>query len=150
MDWVIVLKIVIEEPREGEEEQVIFRCHELTADVLRIISVIKEQESLIAYDNGEIYRIPPNDIYYIEAVDNKTFLYPKDKVYESKQKLYELEELLTNISFLRISKSIIVNLGKISSLRPALNGRFEAVLLNSEKIIISRQYVNDLKKRLGI
>jgi DNA-binding LytR/AlgR family response regulator len=58
--------------------------------------------------------------------------------------------VLANSDFLRISKSVIVNLSKIKSLSPALSGRFEAALDNGEKVIISRQYVGDLKKRLGI
>jgi DNA-binding LytR/AlgR family response regulator len=52
--------------------------------------------------------------------------------------------------FLRISKSVILNLSKVQKLIPALSGRFEAVLHNGLKVIISRQYVTELKKRLGI
>lgn len=47
--------------------------------------------------------------------------------------------------FLRISKAALVNLMKITALKPALNGRFSAVLSNGEEIIISRKYVQDLK-----
>ena len=144
------MKIIIEEPQDGEEEQVIFRCRQMTPEIIRIIAVLKAQDALIAYDENEIHRIRPSAVYYIEVVDNKTFLYCKEKVFESKQKLYEIEETLANSDFLRISKSVIVNLSKISSLSPALNGRFEAALDNGEKVIISRQYVGDLKKRLRI
>jgi DNA-binding LytR/AlgR family response regulator len=144
------LKIIIEEPSDGEEEQVIFRCRQMTPEIIRIIAMLKAQDALIAYDENEIHRIRPSAVYYIEVVDNKTFLYCKEKVFESKQKLYEIEEALANSDFLRISKSVIVNLSKIKSLSPALSGRFEAALDNGEKVIISRQYVGDLKKRLGI
>ena len=144
------MKIIIEEPSDGEEEQVIFRCRQMTPEIIRIIAMLKAQDALIAYDENEIHRIRPSAVYYIEVVDNKTFLYCKDRVFDSKQKLYEIEEVLANSDFLRISKSVIVNLSKIKSLSPALSGRFEAALDNSEKVIISRQYVGDLKKRLGI
>lgn len=83
-------------------------------------------------------------------MENKTFFYCKEAVYESKQKLYELEESLANSDMLRISKSVMLNLSKIKSLSPALNGRFEAILDNGERVIISRQYVAGLKKRLGL
>ena len=144
------MKIIIEEPPDGEEEQVIFRCRQMTPEIIRIVALLKAQDALIAYDESEIHRIRPSAVYYVEVVDNKTFLYCKEKVFESKQKLYEIEEALTNSDFLRISKSVIVNLSKIKSLSPALSGRFEAALDNGEKVIISRQYVGDLKKRLGI
>lgn len=50
--------------------------------------------------------------------------------------------------FLRISRAALVNLMKIKSIRPALNGRFLAVLTNGEEIVISRKYVPDLKRTL--
>jgi len=99
---------------------------------------------------NDIHRVDPKDIYYIETVDSKTFLYCEKDVYESKQKLYELEETLISGDFLRISKSVIVNLSKIKSLSPALSGRLEAVLQNSEVVIVSRQYVGELKKNFGL
>lgn len=144
------MKIIIEELQDFEEEQIIFKCRELTPELLHIISLLKNRNELIAYSGNVIYRIKLTSIYYIEVVDNKTFVYCKDKLYESKQKLYEIEEYLINSDLLRVSKSIILNLSKIKSLSPALSGRFEAVLDNGEKVIISRQYVGSLKKRLGI
>lgn len=144
------MKIVIEEPREMEEEQVIFKCHQMTPELLRVIAMLKTLDELIAYDANEIHRVRLDAIYYIEVVDNKTFLYCKERVFESKQKLYELEECLANTDLLRVSKSVILNLSKVCSLSPALSGRFEAVLKNGEKVIISRKYVSCLKKRFGI
>lgn len=49
----------------------------------------------------------------------------------------------------RCSKSMILNAGKIDYVLPSLSGRFEAVLDNGEKVIISRQYVSTLKRLLG-
>jgi DNA-binding LytR/AlgR family response regulator len=144
------LKIIIEEPHNGEEDQIIIRCRQMTGELIHMISLLKAQNSLVAYDGHDIHRIEPDRIYYIEVVDNKTFLYYKDTMFESKQKLYELEESLANRNFLRVSKSVILNLSKIKTLSPALSGRFEASLDNGESVIISRQYVGDLKKRLGV
>lgn len=144
------MKIIIEEPQDFEEEQIIFKCREMTPELLRIISLLKIKDGLIAYSGNEIHRIRLASVYYIEVVDNKTFIYTEGKLYESKQKLYEIEECLVNSDLLRVSRSIILNLSKIKSLRPALSGRFETVLDNGEKLIISRQYVGSLKKRLGI
>ena len=83
-------------------------------------------------------------------MDQKVFAYGKTEVYEVKSKLYELEEELPARDFMRSAKSTILNLNKIKSLTPAFGGRFEALLKNGEKVIISRHYVNVLKERLGI
>lgn len=144
------LKIIIEESVDGEEDQIIVRCRQMTPELFRTLNILKTQEMLIAYDGSQIHRVSQPNIYYIETVENKTFLYCKEKVYESKKKLYVLEEELLGGDFLRISKSVIINLSKVKTLTPALSGRLEAVLQNGEKVIISRQYVSDLKKRLGI
>ncbi|WP_304508074.1 LytTR family DNA-binding domain-containing protein [Anaerotignum sp.] len=144
------MKIVIMEPQDNEEDQIIFKCRSMTPELLRMIARLKAQNSLVAYKENNIYRIKPTDIYYIEAVDNKVFFYLTEKVYESRQKLYELEESLSNCDFLRVSKSVIANLSKMKALSPALSGRFEALMDNGERVIISRQYVPDLKKRLGL
>ncbi len=45
---------------------------------------------------------------------------------------------------------MVLNLNKIKHLSPAFGGRFEALLENDEKVIISRQYVPGLKERLGL
>jgi len=58
------------------------------------------------------------------------------------------EKLYGERSFFRCSKSVVVNLMKIEFMKPALNGRFMATLNNNEKVIISRQYVTELKKKL--
>ena len=101
-------------------------------------------------DNCQIKMIDPKDIYYFESVDNKTFIYCREKVFESKNKLYELENQFINTSFFRASKSIILNLSKIKKLQPMFNGRFEAILSNNERVIISRKFVPVLKEKLGL
>ena len=92
----------------------------------------------------------PKDVYYFESVDNKVFAYCEKQVYEVRKKLYELESDLSGTDFLRISKSVIVDLSKIRNLSPSFNGRLEALLRNGEKIIISRQYIPALKKKLDL
>ena len=77
-------------------------------------------------------------------------LYLREKVFESKNKLYELENQFTNTSFFRASKSIILNLSKIKKLQPMFSSRFEAILSNNERVIISRKFVPVLKEKLGL
>jgi len=145
------MKIIIEPPQGDEEEQIIIKCHNIPQDILRLLNAFKTYDDmLIGYTKSGIHRVSPKDIFYIEAVDNKTFMYLATDVYESKQKLYELEEVLDGGDFIRISKSVLVNLSKVKSLSPALSGRLEATLTNGEVVIISRQYVAELKKSFGL
>jgi len=144
------LKIIVEKPLPGEEEQLIVKCHNISPELLNVLNTVRTQGNfLICYSGNQIHKVSPTDIFYIETVDNKTFLYCKKNVYESKQKLYELEGLAMK-DFFRISKSVIVNLSKIKSLAPSISGRLEATLSNDERVVISRQYVGELKKNFGL
>lgn len=145
------MRVSIEEISREQDEEIIIRCHEVNDDILRLLNRLKtEKAGLLGYDEDNIHRLKTADVYYFEAVDNKVFIYCKDKVFESKQKLYELEEICEGKKFFRASKSVIINLTKISSVRPSLSGRFEAKLDNGEIIAVSRQYVPVLKKMLGL
>ena len=148
---IVVLKISIEEIGRDKEAEIIIRCHEVNDEVLQLVSKLKaKEEMVVAYDGNKIHQILPKDIYYFEAVDNKVFIYCRAQVFESKLKLYEIEQMYAGGYLLRISKSVIMNIKKIRYVSPAYNGRFEACLDNGEKQIISRQYVSSLKKKLMI
>ncbi|MDF2524872.1 MAG: response regulator of the LytR/AlgR family [Clostridiales bacterium] len=145
------MKVRIESIRDKEEEHVLIRCCKVNDEVLEIVRFVKSKNDLLSgYENSQVYPVSLRDIYYFEAVDNKVYAYLKSKVYEMKNKLYELEELYVKRQFFRCSKSVLVNLLKIECVKPALNGRFTAKLLNGEQVIISRQYVPELKKLLQI
>lgn len=145
------MKIIIEDIKQGEEDEIIIRCNQLNDSILQMIYGIKmNQNKLVGNYNGQMQIIEPKDVFYFESVDNKVFIYCEKRVYESKLKLYEIEEQYEKTDFFRASKSIILNLSKIKNLSPAFNGRFEALLKNKEKVIISRQFVPVLKKKLGI
>jgi len=144
------LKITIKEPPAGAEEEIIVLCHNISPELLNMLNSFKAPETvLIANLGSDIHRVNHEDIFYIETVDKKTFLYCEDEVYESKQKLYELEALGMK-SFYKVSKSVILNLRKVKALSPSLSGKVEVILTNGERVVISRPYVSELKKSLGI
>ncbi|MBQ7614782.1 MAG: LytTR family transcriptional regulator DNA-binding domain-containing protein [Butyrivibrio sp.] len=143
------MDIRIQKVEEVKTEYVEIGCHEVDSRVTDIVHFVKtRQGSLDAVKDEKQYQLPITDIYYIEAVDDKTFVYLKKECYEAKKRLYEFENLLSGREFVRISKSVIVNLMKISAIKPALNGRFMCILANGEKVIISRKYVSDVKEKL--
>ena len=145
------MKITIETLKEGEEDEIIVRCASLDDRLMKFIAALKSSDNpLTGYLDDKIVKLAPRDVFYFESVDNKVFAYAGKNVYEVRKKLYEIEEEYADTDFLRISKSAIVNVAKIAYIRPLLNGRFEAKLKNDEKIIINRQYVIELKKKLGI
>ena len=127
------------------------RCHDINGEVVSIVEKLKNGDSiLLGIKDGKTFQINVKDIFYIESVDNKTYIYLQKDVFETKLKLYELEEKLKGTKLFRCSKSMILNIAKIRSVSPSVNSRLEASLINGEKVIISRQYVGTLKKILGM
>ncbi len=146
------MKIKLEMIPKTKTEQIIFQLHELTADHQELINRLKTDKLLemIVHKGDKNYRVFPKYILYFESVDKKTFAYTKDDVFEVREKLYQLEEKLSTHQFLRISKSMILNVKQIHVIYPTLSGRFEAELENQERVKISRNYVPALKRILGM
>lgn len=115
---------------------------------IQIIEHIKEK--LQAKRENEWCFVNLLDVLYFESVDNRTFLYTKDDVMEIKQRLYELEIILSNKDFIRTSKSQIINITKVKSLRPEINRTILATMCNGEQLFISRKYVPAIRSLLSI
>lgn len=145
------MKVTILDTGADDEEEIIIKCHFLDDEILRLINYFKQgSRKLPAYKDGKMFFLEPQEVFYFESVEQKVFAYCRQEVYQVKSKLYELMEELPARDFIRASKSTILNLGKIISLAPAFGGRYEALLENQEKVIISRQYIGALKEKLGV
>ena len=132
--------------------EVIINCPKADANVLKLKKHIEAfGEKLDAVDeNNRRHFIPPLDVLYFESVDNRTFLYTETQVLEIRKRLYELEEILSDKDFVRISKSQLVNINKIKSLKPELNRSITAEMINGEILCVSRRYTKQIKTLLSI
>lgn len=143
------MKITILDKQPDEEDEIIVKCEFLDEGITRLLNQLKNGNSKINfYKNNQIHLVEKNEVLYFESVDDKVFAYTQKEVFETKLKLYELEEILPERIFFRANKAVIVNIDKIESLSPAFSGRFEAILKNGYKVIISRNYVPKLKELL--
>ena len=143
------MDITVKKIGETEKEYIEIGCHKKDERIDEIIRFIRSREGILkgSKDDRQYSLLLP-DILYIEAVDEKTFIYLENDCYESGRRLYEFDEALASRNFARISKSVVVNLMKITSIKPSLNGRFSCVLTNGEQVIISRKYVPDIREKL--
>lgn len=145
------MKINIEEIDGFGETEINIKCESISAEILEFINEYKLLDTrLWGVLEKESYILNPIDIYYIETIDNKVFAYTRNKVYEINHKLYVLEKMLPRKYFFRSSKSMIINISKIVSIKSLLNGKIQANLDNNEKVIISRANVLLFKEKLGV
>ncbi|HCO18691.1 LytTR family DNA-binding domain-containing protein [Gudongella oleilytica] len=140
------MRVCIRNVNDKNEECVVIECVEISPEVESIRSYALAKGTMLTGSAGEqIFQFELSDVFYFEAVDERVFAYTKANVYELKIRLYQLEDAYSDRHFIRCSKSFVINLMRLDSISPALNGRFYANMKNGEKIIISRQYVSALK-----
>ena len=138
---------VIEEP--GAQKEVVIRCEKADDEVRDLIRLIGMKERRFAVEDGESLRfLEPSEVLYCEYVDDRVFFYTEKAVYPAGCTLTEVEETFSPCGFFRCSKSLVVNLRKIVSLKSEMNGRIIATVKNGERIMISRHYSKCLRGRL--
>lgn len=145
------MKIEICVDENATDLEISITCKQLTPDVEKIIATLRMMNhQLTAKKADEIHLLDTAQIIYIESVDRKCFIYTSDEVYESDFRLYELEQQLEEYGFFRVSKSFLIHLQNIQSLKADINRKIRVTMSNGEEIIASRQYSDKLKKRLGV
>lgn len=97
-------------------------------------------------EDGQM-RIALSDVYYIENVDRKLFLYTQKDVYRLDISMAETEKLSEDSDLVRISRTCIMNTLHLKGIRQLKNSHLEATLDNGEHLIVSRKYLRDIKRR---
>ena len=144
------VKITIQENASQDEPEIVIHCKKIDEQVSEAVSALSNlDKKLTGVKDGKIFVLYSPDIFYFESVDKKTFAYTQSEVYEVSLRLYELEECLPR-AFFRASKSTVINISKIKSIMPNFSGRLEVTLITGERLIVSRQYANILKTKLGL
>lgn len=145
------MKITINIDENLPDLEIVINGNSLSPQIENIIATLRMLDSQITVTrDGESYILDVAKIVYIESVDRKTFVYTQRDCFESKLKLYEIEQQLCKGGFLRISKASLVNLKYVRSMRAELDRKIRLTLETGEQIIVSRQYAEELKHRLGV
>ena len=145
------MKLTINQNENIKETEIIINCRSFDERVSSLISYLRQYSASIECmidDSG--YYVPLESVLYIESVDKKTFVYDVHNVYETMYTLKELEAKLENTSFMRISRSCIVNMAYVQAVSPGANHRIEISMTNGEHLIAARSYRDEFRKRLKI
>lgn len=120
----------------------------------QLMSYLKKQESqgqwIIGYKDERILKIDIYTIIYIEGFSKEAYVYTYDDEYMIKEKLYGLEEKLKQYGFIRINKSIIINVHEIDYIIPEIYNRYSIYMKNGIVLVLSRNYMKSFKEYLKI
>ena len=133
---------------EGEDE-LILKYRQMNSEVEEVLAFMERHEKkLVGKIDGETIIFQPEDILYIEKVDEKTFAYTLEHVIQMDVSLSMAEMILDDERFFRCSKSMIINVNRVERLKSLPSNRIDATLQSGEHIIISRTYASDFRKLL--
>ncbi len=126
---------------------VIVEYPEYDKSVDNLINKIKNMSiSFTGKSDGKTVSIDISDIYYIENVERKIFLYSRNDVYRYDGSMADIDSSIAETDLVRISRTCFMNVSHLKEIMQIKNSHLEAVLDNGEKLIVSRKYLKDIKK----
>ncbi|MCR4851066.1 MAG: LytTR family transcriptional regulator [Lachnospiraceae bacterium] len=142
------MKIDIQKITDGEES-VTIRYRELTSRMNRIIGILNDDENRIwGKADKESICVSLDEILYLESVDDKVFAYTGDRILKLEGTLSSFMMDNEEDVFFRCSKSMVINVNKVLSLKSLSSNRIDAVMEGGEHIIISRRYASEFRRLL--
>ncbi len=145
------MKVSVDISPEYREPYAVIYTDKVTDEILRVIDAFGTSKTPItALQNEEdIIVLQPKEIYMVRVEDGDTIIYGAKHKYRSRKRLYELGQQLGK-QFMQISKTTLINLSYMDSIEPGFSGTLLLKLKNGCKDYVSRKYLPDFKKYLGL
>lgn len=146
------MRVVIEVDEELAEECIVIKCQKLDERIVKLQSLLSEHtdsdRDILLHKEGKEYYMPLEKLLFFETENKQIWAHTSDEMYETDYKLYELEEMLPG-SFMRVSKSTIINLNHIYSITKNITAASVVEFNGSrKKVYVSRNYYKALIERL--
>ena len=144
------MKVDIEISSEVQQPYAIIYTAEVTKEIQDAVIALENNYHVItASDHDKIVILNPDEIYMARVENEQVVLYGEKRQFLSNKRLYQIAAQLGR-DFIQISRSTIVNLRFIDSVRPSFNGLMHISLKNGETDYISRKYLPGFKEYLGL
>ena len=107
---------------------------------------------LSAWDGNKMIVIKYSDIEYFSAAKKgKSNVRTEKGIYTVDLPLKDIENRLEINEFMRVHKSFIVNIEKITEVTPSFNNTYELTMISScENVPVSRHYIASFREKIGI
>ncbi len=144
------MKVSVEITPGVKEPYAVIHTAQVTEEIQRTIDLLGTGDTPVtAYHEEKLIILQPEDIFMVRVEDGDTILYGAKQKFRSRKRLYELSIQLGK-QFMQISKSTLVNLSYLDSVEPGLGGTMLLKLKNGCKDYVSRKYLPDFKRYLGL
>ena len=148
------MRIEIKIDPDIKEPIAVIQAPKMTPELMTWLEVLERTDGkptlLFAKNDNKLFIIEPEQVDIIRTEGSDIKLYNREaQEYIVTTTLHEIQERLRG-SFVRIAKSTIVNLNRVDYLSPSFNGTMSIVMKNGISDYISRKYLADFKKQLGL
>ena len=145
------MKVSVDISAEYKEPYAVIYTDKVTDEIRRMVELFGTSEAPItALRNEEdIIVLQPEEIYMVRVEDGDTVIYGENAKYRSRKRLYEIGGQLGK-QFMQISKTTLINLSCMDSIEPGFSGTLLLKLKNGCKDYVSRKYLPEFKKYLGL
>ena len=137
---------------EYTEPLAVIYTAEITDEVTEAVKRLKETGSdiITGFTDERAEILSPDDIYRVYSENQKVLAVTEKGTFRLRMRLYQAEEKLSGRKFVRISNSEIINLNKTANFDLSFAGTIQVKLKNGDTTFVSRRYVSEIKKILGI
>lgn len=146
------MKIEFDIDEKYKESKVIICTNKITNEIQELLTKLNNEKNNKIYGNknDKIFILEENKIETIYSENKKVFIrYENGDIYETKKRIYELENILSN-KFVRISNSEIVNFDKVQDLDFKIVGTIILNFYTKRHTYVSRRYVKKIREYLEI
>ena len=144
------MKVNVELSKEFSPPHVTIYADVITDEVQRVIDVLDANDiPLIVQRDNKMIILKSEEVYMIRVEGGDTVIYTENEKYYSRKRLYEMFEQI-GTCFMQISKQTVINLSYIKSIETGFGGTLLLKLKNGSSDYVSRKYLPDLKRYLGI
>ena len=144
------MKVNVELSKEFSPPHVTIYADVITDEVQRVIDLLDSNDiPLIVQRENQMIVLKAEEVYMIRVEGGDTIIYTEKEKYYSRRRLYEILGQV-GTGFMQISKQTAVNLSRIKSVEAGFSGTFLLKLKNESADYVSRKYLPNLKRYLGI
>lgn len=112
--------------------------------------VIKSSDTVFGKKNNVMHRLNIDQILYFEARDKRVYAVTKNGQYEVNQRLFEIEEMFADRGFMRVSKAVVLQTDKVAGVKTEEDRSCLAYFSSQIFARVSRAYVKDFRKKMGM
>jgi two-component system LytT family response regulator len=105
-------------------------------------------DRLVLRESGTVFFLRPDEVDWVESAGNYVRVFAQGRQHLIRDTVTAMEERLERHGFLRISRSVVLNLARVRQVLPGRGGTQVAVLENGKRLTVSRRSVPDLRRTI--